>query len=188
MNTPSKKELRDTYRKIRQNLSQTQQHQHALAVYEHLTSHPNWKNWQQLAFYWPNDGELSLLPLLQEARRQGKSCYLPCLTPEGTLQFGLYIENTPLHKNPYNIWEPEATVFKSPKDLEVVFLPLVAFDTTGNRLGMGKGYYDKTFAFKKSNQPPTLIGIAHDCQKTNQLLTDPWDIPLDFILTESGII
>ena len=68
--------------------------------------------------------------------------------------------------------------------LNLVFLPLVGFDREGNRIGMGKGYYDKTFSAKvQSFHAPKLVGLAHSIQETG-ILPNPWDIPLDAIFTE----
>ena len=65
-------------------------------------------------------------------------------------------------------------------------MPLVGFDKTGNRLGMGKGYYDRTFA---ENSPffrrPRLIGLAHSIQEAT-LIPNLWDVPLDAVFTEKG--
>jgi 5-formyltetrahydrofolate cyclo-ligase len=80
--------------------------------------------------------------------------------------------------------------------LDVVLMPLVGFDRTGARLGMGGGFYDATFAFKQklstgsktSTGKPALIGLAHACQQVESLATDTWDIPLFAIATDKEII
>lgn len=182
-----KKIIRDLFRQKRQSLSDDIQTAHATSVCQHLMTHPQWALWQHLAFYWPTDGELSVLNSLHAALKTHKHCYLPCLTQEGTLQFGVYHNNTPLIQNQYNLFEPQTTLFLPPHQLDAVLVPLVAFDKQGHRLGMGKGYYDKTFAFKSPDLPPLLVGVAHDCQEVKNVPVDPWDIPLDFILTEFGI-
>jgi 5-formyltetrahydrofolate cyclo-ligase len=72
----------------------------------------------------------------------------------------------------------------------LVLLPLVAFDATGNRLGMGGGYYDRSFAFKKSLPPaskPILVGIAHQLQKVAALSVEHWDIVMDTIATNRAL-
>ncbi|BBN82699.1 hypothetical protein PA25_26840 [Pseudoalteromonas sp. A25] len=72
-------------------------------------------------------------------------------------------------------------------ELDYLLMPLVAFDHLGNRLGMGGGYYDKTLAryYKEHMKKPELIGLAHDCQKVEQLPTEAWDVPLQQIITPS---
>ena len=184
-----KKNMRDFFRQERLSLPESAQMAHETAICQHLLSHKDWPNWQHIAFYWATDGEICLLKSLEAALSAHKHCYLPCLTKEGILQFGAYQEETPVIENKYGILEPQTALFLPASQLDVVLLPLVAFDKQGNRLGMGKGYYDKTFAFKSTKSPntPLLIGVAHDCQKADNILTDSWDVPLDFILTESGI-
>ena len=75
--------------------------------------------------------------------------------------------------------------------MDVILLPLVAFDRKGYRLGMGGGYYDRSLAFRRSRQQwrrPRLIGVAHSCQQHPGLPQQHWDVPLDCIITESEII
>ena len=66
---------------------------------------------------------------------------------------------------------------------------MVGFDTKGNRLGMGAGFYDRTFNFKLSEKinTPLLIGLAYECQKLDNLTPNSWDVPLDYIITEDTI-
>ena len=71
--------------------------------------------------------------------------------------------------------------------LDIVFVPLVAFDLNGFRIGMGSGYYDRTFEKKlaiKDPKYPVLIGLAYEFQKQECLNHQPWDVPLDMVVTE----
>jgi 5-formyltetrahydrofolate cyclo-ligase len=74
------------------------------------------------------------------------------------------------------------------RKLDVVLLPLVAFDRRGNRLGMGGGFYDRTFAPRGRGRvsAPRLIGLAHGFQQVAELVDQPWDVPLRGVLTDSG--
>ena len=74
-----------------------------------------------------------------------------------------------------------------PTELEVVLVPLVAVDWSGNRLGHGAGYYDRTFAFRRDRDHPVLIGLAHQFQVVESIKPSPWDVPVDLIVTETGI-
>ena len=74
-----------------------------------------------------------------------------------------------------------------PTELEVVLVPLVAVDWSGNRLGHGAGYYDRTFAFRQGHTHPVLIGLAHRFQILESIEPSPWDIPVDLVVTETGI-
>ncbi|HID00312.1 MAG TPA: 5-formyltetrahydrofolate cyclo-ligase [Piscirickettsiaceae bacterium] len=71
--------------------------------------------------------------------------------------------------------------------IRLVITPLVAFDANGSRLGMGGGFYDRTFACKRNGRhKPLLIGWAHACQEVAHLPRQPWDVPLDGVITEAG--
>lgn len=139
---------------------------------------------QRIAFYLPFNGEISPLPLMENLFALGKQCYLPVLHPfsTGHLLFLAYQGKTKLKTNRFGIQEPPLDVQKicPLTELDLIFVPLVAYDLHGNRLGMGGGFYDRTLA-----QAPHLvrIGLAHCCQQVTQLPIEPWDIPLDHFIT-----
>ena len=97
-----------------------------------------------------------------------------------------------LRSNSFGIAEPVAGKLRiEPRQLDAVLLPLVAFDRNGCRLGMGAGFYDRAFAFKRNsgiNKRPLMIGLAHHFQEVQQLPTDSWDVPLDAIITDRELI
>lgn len=87
--------------------------------------------------------------------------------------------------NAFKIPEPVHQEAFSIQTLDILFTPLVAFDSTGMRLGRGKGYYDKALMHEK---PQKIIGIAYACQYyPDKLPHDDWDIPLDGVITEEAI-
>ena len=146
---------------------------------------------ERIAFYIATDGEMDPAPLIERAIKAGKQCYLPVLRqrPTNSLWFSRYDTKTPLKPNRFGIPEPDMhhqhTI--SPRGLDLILLPLVAFDLTGNRLGMGGGYYDRTLSFrlKRSHwKGPKLIGLAHELQCIDALPRNPWDVPLDGVITE----
>jgi 5-formyltetrahydrofolate cyclo-ligase len=128
------------------------------------------------------------------ALKAGKQVYLPVLRnrPSNSLWFTAYRPGDRLVNNCYGIPEPvmHSRRIVMPWSLDMVFVPLVAFDRSGNRLGMGGGYYDRTFAFRRMRshwRGPKLIGLAHEFQRVEQLLNQVWDIPLDGVITEQRI-
>jgi len=94
--------------------------------------------------------------------------------------------------NRFNIPEPdvaEEELLTDPKKLDAVIMPMVAIDRCGNRIGMGGGFYDRTFEFRKSeNCKPTLIAFAYDFQLIEEQVPQAWDVPSDFIALESEFI
>jgi len=146
---------------------------------------------KHIALYIANDGEISPHYLAQWAKKCGKHVYYPTISARNTLIFREYIKRGHLRKNRFSIPEPLPKCKAIPLlALDVVFLPLVAFDRTGNRLGMGGGFYDRSFAFKHHNPHigPVMIGLAHSLQEVSALGTDSWDIPVTIIATDSGVL
>lgn len=154
-----------------------------------------YKNSRHIAVYMAADGELDLTPLMYHAWRMGKTIYLPVLNgPHAqSLFFAEYNEGDVLGLNRYRIPEPmiAAKARVKAQQLDMVLTPLVAFDEHGNRLGMGAGYYDRTFAFLKHRHHwfrPHLIGVAYSFQQVEQLEYQGWDVPLHAVATEQRII
>ena len=191
-----RKLLRTKLRAARRRLSPHQQRLAAIALSRRLHRDPNFRRARHIAFYLANDGEIDLLPLL---RRQtgNKTFYLPLLSEsrrpwEATrLLFQPWDpSDKTLTKNRYGIFEPAYTPrkLKAANMLDLVLLPLVGFDQQGNRLGMGKGYYDRTFARRSGSwRQPKLLGIAHACQEVTSLPHAEWDVPLDGVVTDKGL-
>jgi len=146
---------------------------------------------KNIAVYLAFDGEIDLHYLIEALWQTDHLIFLPALHPHThELSFVRYCPSTIMKKNQYGILEPEnATECISPEDLDVVLMPLVAFDYKGTRLGMGKGYYDKSFAFCRSSPvKPMLVGVAYECQYCETLPANAWDVPLDGIMTEKKFI
>lgn len=197
-NSTTKKNIRIKFRALRRSLSDTEQDQAAQSLMRILANHPVFMRSRNIAFYVPKDGELDPGYLLKEALERRKSCYLPCIGPDfhsprqDRLLFTRTEADSPLLPNKFGIPEPDPKLQPSisAKALNLVLMPLVAFDVSGNRLGMGKGYFDRTFEFIKHGNywhRPVLLGLAHECQKSPDLVTNDWDIPLDAIATDERI-
>jgi 5-formyltetrahydrofolate cyclo-ligase len=186
----SRQQLRSHIRALRRSLSAEQQHQASLDLVQQLLPRPEIQQAQHIALYLTNDGELDTTPLIQALWQQGKSLYLPLLHPvvPGYLVFQLYTPDTVLTPNQFGIGEPElnCSLLRPVSQLDLMFTPLVAFDSQGQRLGMGGGFYDRTLSQLDSTvRKPQLIGLAHDCQHVEAVPVEAWDIPLPAICTPS---
>ncbi len=184
-----KAQLRRSMRAARRALSLYQQRLHGRAAAIHLSRSPRMQRARHIGIYWPMDGELDIRWLLK--RFADKHFYLPVLPaePHPHLRFRRW-HGAPLsYRNRFRIPEPLRGHSQSPRQLDLVLVPLVAFDPSGARLGMGAGFYDRTFAFKRllPGAGPTLIGAAHQLQCVSDLPTDSWDIPLDAVVTEERL-
>jgi 5-formyltetrahydrofolate cyclo-ligase len=163
----------------------------SLVIARVIASSRAFRRAHRLAGYLPKGGEVDLKPLLDRAWHSGKHCYLPAIERR-RLRFLPYAPHTPLRKNRFAIAEPVAPpgAQRAPDAIDLVILPLVAFDPRGIRLGMGGGYYDRTFAFlhrRRRWRRPLLIGAAFAFQRVPALEPNPWDVPLHGVATEDGL-
>lgn len=187
----SRPALRRQLRQARRTLSPQQQKRAARDLYRQLAQHPLFRRCRHIALYLPNDGEIDPRPLLREAQRRGKATYLPVLKrwPRTKMSFQRVYPGEPLSRNRFRIAEPQDLPARQRKvwTLDLVLLPLVGFDEQGGRLGMGGGFYDRSLAYRplrKNWHKPTLLGVAHECQKVDRLALASWDIRLQGVVTD----
>ncbi|GAB6034439.1 5-formyltetrahydrofolate cyclo-ligase [Galenea microaerophila] len=185
--------LRQQLRQIRQSLSPLQQIHHAEQATLKLLRSPWLQRSKHIAVFLSQKGELSTEPLIQALWQRGHHVYLPVLnTLRGRpMAFAPFTPESQLLPAKFGIPEPMTVdhQHRFGNQLEVVITPLVGFDEQGHRIGMGGGFYDRTFAFKRRLhlERPKLIGWAHECQKVAHIDAQPWDVPLDAIVTEKQI-
>jgi len=182
--------IRQSRRHLRQQLSDRTQREHSQLLCQNTAKLKHYRNARHIALYLANDGEIDPAALIDHARFLGKRIYLPILSPlKNSLYFAPFESDKKLKLNRFNIPEPECrpSNWKTAGQLDLLLLPLVAFDEQGNRMGMGGGFYDRTLAYRQHRQhwkKPVLVGLAHEIQKVDRLVSQNWDIPLDFIITE----
>jgi len=187
------KQLRQQIRVQRRALSVQQQKSHSHDAAKQLTHSTLFLRSQRIAFYLCADGEIDLTPILDRAHKMGKTCFLPVIHKgsQTTLWFCRYQPGDKLRPNCFGINEPDHHKHPpiKPWGLDLILMPLVAFDANCNRLGMGGGYYDRTLSFlhrRNHWRSPHLIGMAHECQKVDRLPVQSWDIPLQGVITEDS--
>ena len=180
-------------RNARRQLTPAQQQRAARGLYRQLAQHPMFRKARHIALYLPNDCEIDPRPLMREAQRRGKHTYLPVLSawPRTKMVFQRVEQGEKLRPNRFRITEPRIDRRKQRViwALELILLPLVGFDESGGRLGMGGGFYDRSLAYRARRSAwhkPALVGLAHECQKVNQLAQASWDVPLEGTVTDSG--
>ena len=183
--------LRSSLREKRHGLSTEQQMAASLALFNMLGNQDFFRVAQRIAFYQVADGEIDPRMLLDLALSEGKSCFLPVIQQDNPefVSFAPYDANTELVPNKWSIAEPPASEVISPTNFDVVFVPLVAFSKDCFRMGMGQGFYDRTFSFKIFNRrsSPMLVGLAHECQLIDSFPVESWDVRLDAVATEKKI-
>lgn len=185
----NKADIRAEYLRIRNSISESSRQQAAILAAEYLVTHPVFKKSTHIACYCAHKNEFETIPIIQTIWRAGKKCYLPVLCEGKALSFVGYEDGDTLDVNQYGILEPFNFAKKiAHEKLDMVLMPLVAYDAMGARLGMGGGFYDRTFAFIYAQHvSPHLAGLAYTSQFSEDLPTDPWDIKLNSVITEQGI-
>jgi 5-formyltetrahydrofolate cyclo-ligase len=183
-------DIRKQKRALRRQLTDEEQTSHAIVAATLIAKTRAFRNSKRVAAYIANDGELDPAYIIDNAWRMKKDVYLPVLSPfQQRLYFAPFDIDSELHINCFGIPEPACSpsLWLKPQQLDLILLPLVAFDENGNRVGMGGGFYDRTLAYMKSrvrSRKPGLIGLAHELQRSDDLVANSWDVPVNMIATE----
>jgi 5-formyltetrahydrofolate cyclo-ligase len=185
MNPASRASERRRYRAARNALTRSDQLQHAEAVARRFVASRVMLSFKRFAVYAPSDGELDPSPIADRLLAANKIVTLPVVERSRELGFYRYDDDTRIVRNRFDIPEPDTSVaaLVPTAILDVVLVPLVAFDEAGIRLGRGGGYYDATFGARRH---ALLIGLAHELQRHEGIVHQHWDVPLDAVITERG--
>lgn len=191
MEASLKQNLRSLLRKQRRELPIEKQTHAAKLVTQNVLQLPLYQSSQHIAYYLADEGELDPQSIIKYAEQAGKSGYLPVMSAKHEIRFFSYQTGDALVQNDYGILEPDQSA-QTPieaSELDLVFMPLVAFNKQCDRLGRGGGYYDRSFSFLKDSsiKKPRLIGLAYEFQRQDALITEEWDVRLDHVATESDI-
>ncbi|HEY5789179.1 MAG TPA: 5-formyltetrahydrofolate cyclo-ligase [Gammaproteobacteria bacterium] len=186
--------LRRALRARRRELSGRERSHAARQVARWLARLPALQRAARVGVYLANDGEIDLAPLVRRLWRQRRpALFLPVLgdRPQPRLRYARYTPATPLRPNRFGIPEPfqPRRCLLPARALDVLLVPLVAFDRDGNRLGMGGGYFDRTLAYllpRRAWRRPRLVGVGYAFQQLAALPAARWDVPLQQAVTERG--
>ena len=159
-------------------------------IIQKLIALPTFQEVRHIACYLSDENEVDTRELIRITHEQQKCLYLPVFSDQKELAFYFVDDKTRFQKNAVGIDEPIVLHQKpvSPEHLELIIIPLVAFDDAGNRVGRGAGAYDRYLQFKKINRLvcPRLMGLAYAFQRVEKILPDEWDVVLDGVVTEEG--
>lgn len=181
-------------RLLRRALTSSQKRSAALSFARIASSSLLLRPGSHIAVYHAYRDEADLSALITLARSRGCELYLPRITQQRSyrMQFFRFNTRVALRPNLYGILEP-AISSSAPvrlRNLDLIFMPLVAFDDAGWRLGSGAGFYDRCLQHLRTDRcwrRPKLIGVAYEFQRVARLGTHPWDVPMDAVLTERGL-
>jgi 5-formyltetrahydrofolate cyclo-ligase len=190
---PSREALRQRLRLERSQLAPATRIAAASAIVDQLEQLPEFLVDQTVAGYWAVGGELPLHAAVARLRSRGQSYCLPVVSNGQTLRFAPLLPNTQVAANRFGIPEPKAAEndLLTPAQLDLVLVPLTAFDRNGHRLGSGAGFYDRSFAFLRDGSRPAqtlLVGIGYSFQEVEEIDAQAWDVQLDFIATDKELI
>ena len=182
------RELRARARAARRSMSPSQRHRASRRISDRFLNSRHFLASNTLGCYVSAWDEVDTSAIIERAWRAKKKVFLPVTGTRGEMLFCETLPDTELTMNRFGLWEPLQCNAIDANRLDVVVTPLVAFDDHGNRLGMGGGYFDRTFAFLGGRDNwvhPKLIGIAFECQRVEKISPNPWDIPVFRIITEA---
>ncbi|MEI7886669.1 MAG: 5-formyltetrahydrofolate cyclo-ligase [Actinomycetes bacterium] len=191
--------LRVTLREIRRSIPFEQRSAAQQAASERVVEFAARLSPGRICTYMASDGELDVNARSMELRSLGWRIFLPVIGQSKQMQFAQWIPGEDLEANRFGIPEPASPrELLSPNQMDLALVPCVAVDESGNRLGFGAGFYDRAFAtqlpqeFASSGQPireprTVLVGCAFDLQVVDQFGSEPWDVPMNYILTESKL-
>jgi 5-formyltetrahydrofolate cyclo-ligase len=183
--------LRRWLRAQRRGITGAKRRDAARRIARHVDAARWLRSGRQIGLYLAMPDELDTGPLLALARARG--CHIAVPRIVSTRQNRMHFEELagPLRRGAFGISEPRNGRTRSARSLDVVFMPLLGFDREGNRLGMGRGFYDRFFAHRarlKHWRRPLLVGLAYDEQHVPGLQRAAHDVPLDALVTQSTVL
>lgn len=188
--------IRRRMRDARRNLPPDERRAAEQAIRKHLRRLGIWKPGRRVAAYLAFGGEVDLHECFDDAWQRGVELFVPRITHRraGKMIFVPFTPATAFSRNWYGIDEPESALGsqKFLRELDVVLVPMVAFDRYGHRLGNGAGYYDRMLRRRldrsRAWRRPLLIGIAYSSQEVASIERAPWDVAVDCVVTERGVM
>lgn len=181
-----KKNLRRMLLEKRRNLPRDAWHEASCLIQDAFMSTGEFRTADSIALYSPLHGEVDTVSVAQIALRMGKTVAFPVVAGDGMVFRGVATLDD-LEPGAFGILEPPLrNEALPPEDLDLIIVPGVAFDLRGNRIGYGKGYYDRLLhPFEGMGR---LVGFCHDFQLVDAIAGEPHDVRLDIIITEKRVV
>ncbi|NLV97758.1 MAG: 5-formyltetrahydrofolate cyclo-ligase [Desulfovibrionales bacterium] len=190
MQAQAKSKLRQHFLQLRQKQSLSMAAEASARIRKLLLGLELMQKARSILIYLPTKGEVDTYPLLEHFWGQGVHVFLPRCRDHEPGVMDVHRVRTPEELGPghFGLTEPNpmCTVPEENPKLDIVVVPAIAFDRQGYRLGFGGGYYDRFLS--RLMHTSTLIGLAYDFQIVEHLPQEPWDQPLDMIITPGEII
>jgi len=183
----SSSQLRRSLRRQRREIPNLVRQENDNAIQKLLLTLVKSRNIGSLACFWPFDGEPDLIPVCKQLMQGDCEIALPVVSGDSNceMEFHQWSTDTPVTTNCYGINEPLKTIPLSLMRFDMLLIPLVAYDKSGNRMGMGSGYYDRHLESIRDLQKPLRIGIAYQLQEQEAINKNAWDVPLHGVINET---
>ncbi len=191
-NLEDRTEIRRQIREQRRGVSDEIRARSSAEICQSFFQLESFRNSKRIAGFLAFDGEADPLELMKKAVEQGQQVFVPIIVARSQpLLFAPWHPGIEMKPNRFGIAEPAVprSEWLNASDLDFVITPLVAFDESCNRIGVGGGYYDRTFSYlseSRSAADITLVGFAFELQKVAAIESQPWDVPLAEVITESA--
>lgn len=175
----NKSELRQMIRNYKRQYSSDELEMLSLEIINRLMHHPKVLEAHNILLYYSLPDEVNTHSLIDNLYKEGKQILLPKVIENGEMELRIYQGKESLHEGSFHIMEPSGPLFHNYNAIDLALVPGMSFDKDGNRLGRGKGYYDKFFA-----RSPRIykVGVCFDFQKVDHVPFEETDIPMDEIL------
>ena len=187
-----KSSLRKELRSKRRSISAAEHHRRSAQAAKTLARLPMFKSGARVAVYLPFDRETDTAALIAAARRRKVRLFVPVVSDRRHRRLRFYPLTARTRRGVFGIAVPARNLTAlGPRWFDAIVVPLVGIDAEGRRLGMGGGFYDRAFDFRRWRRHwrgPHLVGFAFDCQRTDSGFAEPWDLRLDSLATESGLM
>lgn len=156
-------------------------------INEHLLLSDALASARHIAAFCAFDGEPDIAPALLAMHRRGQQICLPVVErTERTMQMHGWSPGSELQPGELGIMQPDATRIVAPVELDVILMPLVAWDRKGSRIGMGGGYYDQYLEPFAGSARPLRVGIGYAVQEVDRIPAELHDIDLHALVSENG--
>ena len=179
----TREEIRSEVRKRRRALSAIQTVEMSLRICEKIVMLPEYIRARRVMCYAAMPDEVHTQGILWAIRRSGRELYLPVTRPKGWMDAVRVDGDTVFQPNDLGIETPVSGDALPPEQLDLVLVPGIAFDWNGNRLGFGKGYFDRFLA--RCRCP--AIGLAYEAQLVDAIEAEAHDVPMNKIVTEKAV-
>lgn len=185
-------EIRKKIREARRNAGDDNRTSWNVQICQRVSELAAFETAQRVAGFLAFDGEADPLALMEAAVDGGKEVYVPIIVAKAQpLMFAPWRPDSPMKKNRFGILEPDvpSSQWLQARELDCVITPLVAFDDSCRRIGVGGGFYDRSFAFlNDSCEKATshLVGFAYSLQQIASIDSQPWDVVLNEVVTEAN--